>query len=102
LTDFWHAKLEDKDVCQGAIGQQGPILAQNLRQISALGQTATLICDAVLGLYQAPDVNSYTVPSPAPANPKVWKSSGKAPFHVFHFSDVHIDRQYTVASHFIR
>jgi hypothetical protein len=41
------------------------------------------------------------IPKAAPANPKVWKSSGKAPFQVLHFSDVHIDRQYTVTSHSI-
>jgi len=63
-----------------------------------LGQTGTLICDAVLGLCQAPAVNPYIVPIPkaTPPNPKLWKSSGKAPFQVLHFSDVHIDRQYSV------
>ncbi|KIM91286.1 hypothetical protein PILCRDRAFT_507 [Piloderma croceum F 1598] len=93
-------KLEDDDVCQGTVGEQGPIIAQDLRQISLSGQTGTLICDAVLGLCQAPAVNPHTVPIPeaAPANPKVWNSSGNAPFQVLHFSDVHIDRQYTPGS----
>ena len=91
-------KLEDDDVCQGTIGEQGPIIARDLRQISTSGQTGTLLCDAALGLCQAPAVNPYTVPipSPAPANPKVWTSLGRPPFQVLHFSDVHIDRQYTV------
>jgi len=98
LTEAYCSKLEDDDVCQGAIGEQGPIIAHDLRQISPSGRTGTLLCDAMLGLCQAPAVNPYTVPipSPVPANPKVWKSSGKVPFQVLHFSDVHIDRQYTV------
>jgi sphingomyelin phosphodiesterase len=89
--------VEDSDVCAGTVAQQGPILANNLREISTTGEMGTKICDAVLGLCQPPAVNPYTVqfPKPAPANPKVWKSSGKAPFQVVHFSDVHIDRQYT-------
>ncbi|KAG6827566.1 hypothetical protein H0H92_011289 [Tricholoma furcatifolium] len=89
--------IEDDDVCEGIIGQQGPILAHDLRSISVLGQTATKICDSALGLCQPPEVNAYTVPFPqsAPTNPKVWISKGRAPFQVSHFSDVHIDRHYT-------
>lgn len=91
-------QLEDKDVCQGAIGEQGPILAHALRKISATGQTATKFCDAVFGLCQPPAVNAYSVPFPkaAPATPKTFKSTGKTPFQVVHISDVHIDRMYTV------
>ncbi|TDL22142.1 sphingomyelin phosphodiesterase [Rickenella mellea] len=93
-------KLDDADVCQGAIGEEGPILAHDLRQISATGRTATLLCDALFGLCKPPAVNSFSVPFPkaAPSNPKVFTSTGKAPFQVVHFSDVHIDRQYTVGS----
>ncbi|EIN09661.1 sphingomyelin phosphodiesterase [Punctularia strigosozonata HHB-11173 SS5] len=92
--------LEDDDVCAGAIGEQGPILAHDLRQISATGQTASKFLDAVFGLCQPPAVNAFTVPFPsaAPTNPKAFVSSGKAPFQVIHFSDVHIDRSYTVGS----
>ncbi|KAF9479793.1 sphingomyelin phosphodiesterase [Pholiota conissans] len=91
---------EDDDVCKGLLTEQGPIIAHDLRSISSLGQTATKFCNAVIGLCQEPDVNSYTVPIPkaAPANPKVFTSTGKTPFQVVHFSDVHIDRSYTVGS----
>ena len=101
LTNVQCMKLEDDDVCQGAIGEQGPIIAHDLRNILVSGQTGTMICDALFGLCQAPAVNPYVVPIPsaAPANPKVWKSSHRKPFQVLHFSDVHIDRQYTVNSH---
>ncbi|EKM50588.1 uncharacterized protein PHACADRAFT_263949 [Phanerochaete carnosa HHB-10118-sp] len=92
--------LEDPDVCQGVIGEEGPILAHDLRQISATGQTATKLCDAVFGLCNPPPVNAFTVPFPktAPTNPKVFESTGKPPFQVIHISDVHIDRFYTVGS----
>ncbi|GJF00288.1 sphingomyelin phosphodiesterase [Phanerochaete sordida] len=92
--------LEDPDVCQGAIGLEGPILAHDLRQISALGQTATKFCDAVFGLCDPPPVNAFAVPFPraAPAHPRTFKSTGRPPFQVVHISDVHIDRFYTVGS----
>ena len=84
----------------GVIGQQGPIIANDLRNIDVLGNTATELCDALLGLCQAPAVNQYTFPLPkAPSNKTVWKSTGKTPFQVMHFSDVHIDRQYAVSFH---
>ncbi|KAF9467960.1 sphingomyelin phosphodiesterase [Collybia nuda] len=92
--------VEDDDVCEGAIGQQGPILANNLRSISPFGQTATKLCDSVFGLCQPPAVNKFTVPfpKPAPTNPKTFVSTGKPPIQVVHFSDVHIDRQYAAGS----
>ncbi|KIJ98756.1 hypothetical protein K443DRAFT_133333 [Laccaria amethystina LaAM-08-1] len=93
-------KLVDADVCEGVVKTQGPIIAHDLRSINPLGQTATKLCDALLGLCQAPTVNKYTVlfPKPPPINPRRFISSGKTPFQVVHFSDVHIDRQYTTGS----
>ncbi|XP_006463350.1 hypothetical protein AGABI2DRAFT_194192 [Agaricus bisporus var. bisporus H97] len=88
--------VEDDDVCEGVIGDQGPILAHDLRSISPFGRTATLLCEATFGLCQAPAVNQFKFPLPAaPVNPKKWTSSGREPFQVVHFSDVHIDRDYT-------
>lgn len=85
-------------MCAGAVGEQGPILAHALREISATGQTATKFCDAVFGLCAPPAVNAFSVPFPkaAPAVPKAFASSGRTPFQVVHISDVHIDRAYTV------
>ncbi|KAJ2936622.1 hypothetical protein H1R20_g473, partial [Candolleomyces eurysporus] len=90
----------DRDVCEGAVKTQAPILAHDLRSISPFGQTAEKLCDALVGLCQPPAVNAYKVPfpKPAPANPKTFVSSGKTPFQVVHFSDIHIDRQYTVGA----
>ncbi|GLB42398.1 putative converts sphingomyelin to ceramide [Lyophyllum shimeji] len=93
-------KVQDPDVCEGIIKQQGPILAHDLRSISAFGQTATKLCDSVFGLCQPPPINNYIVPfpKPVPSDPKVWTSKGRKPFQVAHFSDVHIDREYAPGS----
>ncbi|TFK22448.1 sphingomyelin phosphodiesterase [Coprinopsis marcescibilis] len=90
----------DDDVCEGAVGTQAPILAHDLRSIDPLGQTAKKLCDALFGLCQPPAVNTYRVPfpRPLPINPKTFTSSGKAPFQVVHFSDIHIDRSYAPGS----
>jgi sphingomyelin phosphodiesterase len=89
-------QVEDDDVCEGLIGEQGPILAHDLRSISPFGRTATLLCEAIFGLCQAPAVSPFKFPlPPAPANPKRWTSDVREPFQVVHFSDVHIDREYT-------
>ncbi|KAJ7185414.1 sphingomyelin phosphodiesterase [Mycena filopes] len=92
-------KLEDDDVCTGAITEQGPILAHVLRSISPFKQTATKLCAGTLGLCQSPAVNQYKFPLPerkraaAPIS-----STGRTPFQVVHFSDVHIDREYVAGS----
>ncbi|KAG6905090.1 hypothetical protein DXG01_005164 [Tephrocybe rancida] len=82
---------QDDDVCEGIITQQGPVIAHALRSITPFGQTATKLCDSVLGLCQPPDINEYKVPFPKadPTTPKVWSSKGKAPIQVTHFSDAH-------------
>ncbi|KAF8954742.1 hypothetical protein BDZ97DRAFT_1927771 [Flammula alnicola] len=93
-------KAEDNDVCSGLLGEQGPIIAHDLRKISPTGPTSTKLCEAIIGLCPSPAVNKFTVPIPkaAPANPRTFTSTGKAPFQVVHFSDVHIDRSYTAQS----
>uniref|UniRef100_A0A0W0GDV1 Calcineurin-like phosphoesterase domain-containing protein n=1 Tax=Moniliophthora roreri TaxID=221103 RepID=A0A0W0GDV1_MONRR len=93
-------KLQDSDVCKGAIGGPGVVLAQGLRNIDPFGQTSTKLCNGLVGLCPSPKVNAYTVPfpKPAPTNPKTFTSKGNKPFQVVHFSDVHIDRQYTVGA----
>ncbi|KAF9449018.1 sphingomyelin phosphodiesterase [Macrolepiota fuliginosa MF-IS2] len=89
-------KLEDDDVCEGLVSEQGPIIAHDLRSISPFGQTSTKLCEVLFGLCQAPAVNQFKFPLPAaPTNPKKWTSQGRTPFQVAHFSDAHIDRQYT-------
>ncbi|KAJ7185376.1 sphingomyelin phosphodiesterase [Mycena filopes] len=93
-------KLEDDDVCVGAITEQGPILANALRNISPFGRTATMLCEGTFGLCQSPAVNRYKVPlsAPPPVARQEAVSTGRAPFQVVHFSDVHIDREYATGS----
>ncbi|KAF9269660.1 sphingomyelin phosphodiesterase [Marasmius fiardii PR-910] len=93
--------LQDPDVCRGVvIDGPGVILAKGLRSIDVLGQTATKLCNGILGACASPSINQYTVPFPkaVPTDPQKFTSKGNAPFQVVHFSDVHIDRQYTVGS----
>jgi sphingomyelin phosphodiesterase len=63
-----------------------------------LGTTATKFCFAVFGLCDQPPVTPFNVsfPKPAPAIPKKFVSTGAPPFQAVHFSDVHVDRNYTV------
>ncbi|KAJ3901432.1 Metallo-dependent phosphatase-like protein [Lentinula edodes] len=93
-------KLQDTDVCDGIFESVGPVVAHDLRSMSPFGQTSTKFCNAMLGLCSEPPVNTYTVPFPksAPENSKEFKSLGRPPFQVVHFSDVHIDREYSVGS----
>jgi sphingomyelin phosphodiesterase len=92
-------KLQDEDVCQGVIAQEGPIVAHSLREISPSGGTATKLCDALLGLCEPPKVQPFTLtfPKSASAAPSAPISSGNASFQIVHMSDVHIDREYTVS-----
>ncbi|PPQ64040.1 hypothetical protein CVT24_008853 [Panaeolus cyanescens] len=93
-------KLQDRDVCLGAVRQQAPIIAHDLRSITIPGQTSTKLCHALLGVCEEPNVNPVTMsfPRAAPLIPKVWESKGKTPFQVVHLSDVHIDRHYEVGA----
>ncbi|KAF5389569.1 hypothetical protein D9757_004127 [Collybiopsis confluens] len=93
-------KLADSDVCNGIIDSIGPIVAHDLRSISPFGETSSKFCNAILGLCPEPPVNNFTVPfpKPPPESPKEFKSSGKPPFRVVHFSDIHIDRDYLTGS----
>ncbi|KAF8591354.1 sphingomyelin phosphodiesterase [Ramaria rubella] len=93
-------KLEDDDVCTGTFNLTGPILAHSLRQFTIGGNTSIKFCSAVFGLCLQPPVTPFTVPfpKPAPAHPKKFVSQGRPSFQVIHFSDVHIDRQYTVGA----
>ncbi|KAI0316611.1 sphingomyelin phosphodiesterase [Amylostereum chailletii] len=90
----------DDDVCEGELARTGPIIAHSLRSFKASGTTATKFCEAVFGLCQQPAVTAYSVPfsSSAPSNPTQFVSKGRTPFQVVHFSDVHIDRSYTVGA----
>jgi sphingomyelin phosphodiesterase len=88
-------QADDSDVCTGAVGLEGPIIAQDLRAMSIPSHTSQLFCITFFGLCPYPPVTPYNVtfPSPKPytSRPAV---SGQAPIQVVHFSDIHVDQFY--------
>ncbi|KAG8161267.1 hypothetical protein KVR01_009531 [Diaporthe batatas] len=83
--------VEDKDVCAGAIGLEGPILAHDLRNMNIPSKTSELFCMTIFGLCQWPEVDtSYSVSmSEKPANATRPEPSGETPLKVVHISDIH-------------
>ena len=87
--------MEDDDVCEGTVEEQGPIFARVLRNISPFGATSKKLC-SIVHLCEQPPVQAYNIPFP-PATGKPRRAShGRAPFKVVHISDLHVDRQYKV------
>ncbi|KAL7267046.1 hypothetical protein RUND412_010382 [Rhizina undulata] len=90
---------EDADVCSGAIGLEGPILAHDLRVMSIPSRTSKMFCMTVFGLCAYPDIESYSVSipvtKPTSTRPAV---SSKTPIQVVHISDIHVDLSYTVGA----
>ncbi|KAK5797708.1 hypothetical protein VI817_003999 [Penicillium citrinum] len=96
------AGVEDKDVCEGAISREGPILAHDLRTMDIPSTTAVLFCSTVFGLCDYPDVTEYTVefPSAKPSNASRPLPSGKDPLQIVHISDIHVDLSYKVGANY--
>lgn len=92
--------VEDKDVCAGAIGLEGPILAHDLRNMNIPSKTSELFCMTIFGLCQWPEVDtSYSVAmSQKPANATRPEPSGQTPIKVVHISDIHVDLNYTTGA----
>lgn len=93
-------QIEDDDVCAGAIGLEGPILAHDLRYMDIPSKTSELFCLTVFGLCQWPDVDtSFSLGlSAKPANASRPAPSGQTPLQVVHISDIHVDRNYTAGA----
>ncbi|KAH8776915.1 Metallo-dependent phosphatase-like protein, partial [Hyaloscypha finlandica] len=94
------AGIDDNDVCTGAIGLEGPILAHDLRVMTIGTRTSQLFCLTVFGLCQWPDIEAYTVSmsdKPATTRPA---PSGKSPIQVVHISDIHVDLSYEVGANY--
>lgn len=93
-------QIEDDDVCAGAIGLEGPILAHDLRNMDIPSKTSELFCLTIFGLCQWPAVDtSYSVAlSAKPANASRPAPSGQTPLQIVHISDIHVDQNYTTGS----
>ncbi|KAH8680783.1 calcineurin-like phosphoesterase [Xylariales sp. PMI_506] len=91
--------IEDDDVCAGAIGLEGPILAHDLRQMTIGTKTSQLFCLTIFGLCQWPDVDtSFSLDLSAKPDTSRPSSSGKTPIQIVHISDIHVDLSYTVGA----
>lgn len=97
-------EIEDDDVCAGAIGLEGPILAHDLRGMTIPSKTSELFCLTIFGLCQWPAVDNSTMAasflslSAKPANASRPSPSGQTPLEVVHISDIHVDRNYTTGA----
>ncbi|GAA5863566.1 hypothetical protein JCM3774_006528 [Rhodotorula dairenensis] len=105
-------KIQDEDICSGAVRSQAPILAHVLRTISPGSSAYRRICSSLMEVCSPPPMNqitlNFTAPPRSALDPrdpassgrvqKTWKSRGRPPFQVAHLSDVHIDRKYAVNS----
>ncbi|CAI4210421.1 unnamed protein product [Parascedosporium putredinis] len=59
------SKAEDDDVCEGAIGLEGPIIARAVRNIKISSQTSKLFCINFLGVCDYPATTPSRSPLPA-------------------------------------
>ncbi|RAL15751.1 acid sphingomyelinase [Aspergillus homomorphus CBS 101889] len=96
------AKVDDHDVCEGAISREGPILAHDLRNMQIPSKTAVLFCTTIFGLCDYPAVAEYTVdfPSAKPANASRPAPSGQTPLQIVHISDIHVDLSYETGANY--
>ncbi|PQE31651.1 acid sphingomyelinase protein [Rutstroemia sp. NJR-2017a WRK4] len=93
--------VDDPDVCAGAIGLEGPIIAKDLRDMSIQSHTSELFCIRFFGLCSYPAVTPYTVPFPSP-KPSTQRPavSGKTPLKIVHYSDIHVDPFYQTGANY--
>jgi sphingomyelin phosphodiesterase len=86
---------EDKDVCTGLIGEQGPIIYKDIKALHLYSAASENFCITLLGLCSYPTVPppaiSFPKPKPATKRPP---PSGKPPIKVAHISDTHVDLSY--------
>ncbi|GAA5820840.1 hypothetical protein JCM11251_001839 [Rhodosporidiobolus azoricus] len=108
--------IQDKDVCQGAVGSQAPIMAHVLRSVDLDSPSLQTFCSTVFGLCPLQDVKPRVLElSPLPTSNsssrgdaheggeagrrrKRWESKGGEPFQVVHISDSHVDWKYAAGA----
>lgn len=91
------AGTQIKNICSGAVGLEGPILSQVLRDMVIGGDGMHLLCNFVLNLCEPPAL-SWKVPLSAKTNAVRPKLSGKKPIQIVHYSDLHVDPEYTTGA----
>jgi sphingomyelin phosphodiesterase len=92
LTNY---QPNNKAVCQGAIAEELPIIARDLRNMNIGSETSKKFCIAFFGLCPYPDIDQWNIPftsaKPSGGRPA---PSGQTPIQIVHFSDIHIDPMY--------
>lgn len=90
----------DDDVCDGVMQREGPILAYDLRNMVIPSNTSDVFCINLFGVCDWPAVDTINAPvlPPKPANLVRPSPSKKKPLKVPHFSDIHVDLNYTVGA----
>ncbi|BGP20186.1 hypothetical protein JCM10213v2_008321 [Rhodosporidiobolus nylandii] len=105
-------KIQDEDVCEGAVGQQAPIMAHALRSIELESPAMRSFCSTVFGLCPLQDVTTRRMelpPLPVAAEPTLAAEEGQrlarrdvaggvGTFKVVHISDSHVDREYVAGT----
>ncbi|KAG2004111.1 hypothetical protein GB937_009128 [Aspergillus fischeri] len=93
-------EVEDSDICEGAIAQEGPILAHDLRNMDIPSTATALFCTTIFGLCDYPAVSEYAVdfPSAKPMNASRPSPSGGTPIQVVDISDIHVDLSYETST----
>ncbi|KYK61510.1 acid sphingomyelinase [Drechmeria coniospora] len=93
------AKVQDADVCEGAIALEGPVIANVIRNLKIGSKTSKTFCTTLFGLCGFPDVAPWSVPFPSvkPSRSRP-KSGGKPPIKIVHYSDIHIDPLYVAGA----
>jgi sphingomyelin phosphodiesterase len=83
-------------VCEGLLGTEGPVLANDIKKMKLGSDTSILFCITLVGLCDFPPIRPYLVPFPTP-KPATQRPppSGQPPIQVAHISDTHVDLSYT-------
>ncbi|PLN78564.1 sphingomyelin phosphodiesterase [Aspergillus taichungensis] len=102
LTDVCKlGKIEDDDVCEGIIQEQGTSAYYVLTHIDVGSHTSKTFCASITSLCEYPEVRPYNLTLP-PRRPgtKRPEPSGQQPIRVAHISDTHVDQHYEVGANY--
>ncbi|KAE8147116.1 Metallo-dependent phosphatase-like protein [Aspergillus avenaceus] len=90
------AAIEDDDVCEGIIREEGRAAYFTLKNLKVGSHTSKTFCASIVGLCDYPDVRPYNLTFPE-SKPRATRPppSGQPPIRVAHISDTHVDLQYT-------
>ncbi|KNG87226.1 sphingomyelin phosphodiesterase [Aspergillus nomiae NRRL 13137] len=90
------AAIEDNDVCEGAIKEEGTAVYYALKNLKVGSHTSKTFCSSIAGLCEYPDIRPYNLTFPvAKSSATRPPPSGQSPIRVAHISDTHVDLQYT-------